>query len=160
MSPSESRSAMRGSRSASRSLAAVIVACGGRQQTEPPWLSRQRKLDEMDQRLTQIRQWRHERGIPAEAPRERCLDLAPASRPLHQAKNVCRPRTTWCRRACGEICTLSDDICDNAEAICALADELGKDDKEGQARCASGKASCHDAKQRCCDCAAAKDAAP
>jgi hypothetical protein len=137
----------------------IIVACGGRQQTEPPWLSRQRKLDEMDQRLTQIRQWRHERRIPAEVPPSEIGIWLP--RPVTQAKNAC-PAEPVVPKSCGDICTLSDDICDNAEAICALADELGKDDTEGQARCGSGKASCHDAKQRCCDCAAtaAKDAAP
>ncbi len=140
-------------------IVAIIVACGGKQAEDPAWIIRQRKLDAMDHRLAEIRQWRHERGIRAELPQSDVSIWLP--RTLPQAKNVC-PENHAVPKTCGEICTLSDDICDNAEAICAIADELGKDDHEGQERCASAKASCHDAKQRCCDCAAAaaKDATP
>ena len=133
-------------------LAAVIVACARPPISEPSWSRRQRLLDAMDQRLSEIRQWRHERGMGIEPT---LMDLiAVKKQTVHQAKNVC-PDNHVVPKSCSDICILSDDICDNAEAICSLADELGKDDKEGQDRCASGKASCHEAKQRCCDCAAA-----
>ena len=143
-------------------IVAIAIACGGRRgpvDPPPPWAERQHKLNEMDQRLAQIRQWRHERGIRAEVP---SVDVNQwLGRTLPQAKNVC-PDNHVVPKTCSEICTLSDDICDNAEAICAIADDLGKDDHEGQERCANAKASCHDAKQRCCDCAAAalKDGTP
>ena len=128
---------------------AVLIACAGPQRATPS--DRQHKLDAMDLRLSEIRQWRHERGMGIE-PSTRNLISARAET-IRQAKNVC-PSNHVVPRSCSEICILGDDICDNAEAICNLADELGKDDQEGQDRCASGKASCHEAKQRCCDCAA------
>jgi hypothetical protein len=133
-------------------LTAVIIACGSRPaMVEPPYIHRQHMLDKMDQRLSEIRQWRHERGMGIEPS---SVDLLAAQKAtVRQAKNVC-PDNHAVPKSCSDICILSDDICDNAEAICAIADELGKDDKEGQDRCASGKASCHEAKQRCCDCAA------
>jgi hypothetical protein len=52
---------------------------------------------------------------------------------------------------CEDICTLADSICENADRICALADQLA-DDEWAIQRCASGRASCERATQRCCDC--------
>ena len=128
---------------------ALIIACGGRQAPQSGG-DRHFKLDEMDRRLAEIRQWRHERGIRAELPAGDVNQWL--GRTLPQAKNVC-PDNHPVPKTCSDICILSDDICDNAEAICAIADDLGKGDHEGQERCASAKASCHDAKQRCCNCA-------
>ena len=53
---------------------------------------------------------------------------------------------------CDDVCSLADAICDNAEAICTIADELGKDDDFAQDKCTSAKASCREAKQKCCGC--------
>jgi hypothetical protein len=53
---------------------------------------------------------------------------------------------------CNDVCSLADAICDNAEQICILADELGKQDTWAQGKCASAKASCRDAKKKCCGC--------
>lgn len=53
---------------------------------------------------------------------------------------------------CSDVCSLADAICDNAEQICILADELGTSDTWAQEKCANAKASCRDAKQRCCQC--------
>ena len=138
-------------------LAAVVIACGGRQSPDPDWQIRLRKLDEMDRRLSEIRQWRHERGMGIEPT---SMDLLQARKQtVPQAKSVC-PDHHVVPKVCSDVCLLADDICDNAEAICNIADELGKDDKEGQDRCASGKASCHEAKQRCCDCSATPEVTP
>jgi hypothetical protein len=136
--------------------ALLLAACAPRGPANPPWADRQRKLDAMDQRLSEIRQWRHEKGMGIEPSQPDLLQARKET--VHQAKNVCTIDHVV-PRACGDICVLSDDICDNAEAICAIADELGKDDQEGQDRCASGKASCHEAKKRCCDCSADERAA-
>ncbi|MCE9574088.1 MAG: hypothetical protein K8W52_13160 [Deltaproteobacteria bacterium] len=53
--------------------------------------------------------------------------------------------------ACTDTCTLATAICDDAAAICRLADDLVGDAWAAD-RCAAGKASCQAAKQRCCDC--------
>jgi hypothetical protein len=130
-------------------IIAIIVACGGRQSLMPDWQIRQHKLDEMDRRLGEIRQWRHEHGMGIEPT---SVDISfVRSKTVPQAKNVC-PADHVVPKSCSDICVLSDDICDNAEAICAIADELGKDDKEAQDRCASGKASCREAMKHCCEC--------
>lgn len=52
---------------------------------------------------------------------------------------------------CNDVCTVGDAICSNARQICDLADDLPGDAWAAQ-RCASGKASCERARQRCCAC--------
>ena len=135
--------------------AATILACAGPQRSG--WAERQHKLDKMDARLAEIRTWRHERGIRADMPHAEVVQWIPLT--LQKAENVCAANHPV-PKTCSEICILADDICDNAETICSIADELGRDDKEGQDRCASAKASCHDAKQRCCACSAAPEPTP
>ena len=67
-------------------------------------------------------------------------------------RRACAPTTTPVPPTCSDVCSLADAICDNAEAICGIADELGKDDHVAQEKCTSAKASCREAKQRCCNC--------
>ncbi len=52
---------------------------------------------------------------------------------------------------CEDVCTTGDLICDNAQAICDLADELAPDDWAAQ-RCSAGRESCDRARERCCGC--------
>lgn len=54
---------------------------------------------------------------------------------------------------CGDACTLSDSICDNAGRICGLADQL-PGDAWARERCDAGKATCAASIERCCDCRA------
>ena len=98
---------------------------------------------------TQIRQWRHEHSWDLEPPSS--LIQYTRNQTVRDARNVC-PDGTRVPTTCGDVCTLGDDICDNAERICTLADELGKDDQFAQEKCTSAKASCREGKQRCCDC--------
>jgi hypothetical protein len=53
--------------------------------------------------------------------------------------------------ACGDVCTLADSICHNAERICDLADELDGD-AWATRRCFAGRLSCERARERCCGC--------
>jgi hypothetical protein len=123
----------------------IVVACGGAPPPPPT-------VDKHTQILllwSQIRDWRHEAHMPLDPPR--ALMFQYQALPLQQVKRVCTdghqvPKT------CDDVCDLSDAICDNAEAICGLADDLGKDDTFAQDKCTSAKASCREAKQRCCDC--------
>lgn len=52
---------------------------------------------------------------------------------------------------CGDVCTLTDAICDDAKKICDLADQLGGDAWATQ-KCESGKLSCEKSTERCCEC--------
>jgi hypothetical protein len=122
---------------------ALAVACGSRQKVDT------RKQDEITALWTQIRNWRREAHLPVDPRREDVIALEPV--PVDQAKHVC-PDAHPIPPSCGDVCSLADAICDNAESICILADELGKGDKWAQDKCASAKASCRDAKQLCCKC--------
>ena len=96
---------------------------------------------------TQIREWRREAGMKVEPSPEAMLEMRP--RRLEEAKRVC-PDTHPVTKQCEDICSLADAICDNAEAICDIAAKLGRDDHQAQEKCTSAKASCKEAKQRCC----------
>lgn len=56
---------------------------------------------------------------------------------------------------CQDICTLKDAICDNAQSICRIAGELDGDAWADE-KCKSAKASCKEATEKCCECAAAE----
>jgi hypothetical protein len=131
-------------------LAAALVACA-RAPARMTSETRIQKLNEITTLWAQIRGWR----------REAHMDLDPAPRAMHQwrgrtvpeAARVC-PEAHPVPSRCDDVCSLADAICDNAERICILADELGNDHL-AQDKCTSAKASCREAKQRCCTCAAA-----
>jgi len=131
-------------------LIAVIVACGGQLNPRPNWDNP--KENEITALWTQIRDWR----------REAHMDLEPTPQSLFSVRNASAPEVAKScpdghpvPPTCSDVCNLADAICDNAETICNLADELGKGDDYAQQKCASGKASCREGKQRCCDCSGA-----
>ena len=134
-------------RLAGAAIAVVIASCA----KVPPrrFDDRQQKLNEITTLWVQIRDWRREARME--------LDPSPATaiawrgRTVPEAARVC-PESHRVPQACGDVCNLADAICDNAERICILADELGRDDQLAQEKCTSSKASCREAKQRCCTC--------
>ena len=125
-------------------LVLALVACGGPQKPDRPGA-----YDEITALWTQIREWRREAHMPLD-PLPQTLTMM-ANRPAKDARLTC-PDHHAVPKSCNDNCNLADDICDNAERICQIADELGKDDDYSQGKCASAKASCREAKQRCCDC--------
>jgi hypothetical protein len=60
----------------------------------------------------------------------------------------CHPATT---PTCGDVCKLSDAICDDAKKICDIAVTLAND-TWAAGKCESGKQSCNDAHANCCSC--------
>ncbi|HET9626271.1 MAG TPA: hypothetical protein VFP84_33140 [Kofleriaceae bacterium] len=133
-------------------IGCLVMACA--RPLEPPeWQRRQGKMTEITTLWAQIREWRRVAHME--------LDPTPAdmfqwrSRPVKEVEKVC-PDGHEVPPACGDISNLADAICDNAETICGIADELGKDDHDAQEKCASAKASCREAKQRRCACADGK----
>jgi len=135
-------------------LATVIAAACARP-PHPPTETRLQKLNEITTLWAQIRGWRHEAH----------MDLDPEPGTMHQwsgrsvpeAARVCSQSVRQPKR-CDDICSIGEAICDNAERICTLADELGND-QLAQDKCTSAKASCREAKQRCCTCIATPDPA-
>jgi hypothetical protein len=132
----------------------TIGACMKGPSGPPSWQKNLEKKNEITALWTQIRDWRQEAG----------MDLDPASKTILQverrtAKKVARERLCPAKpppAACDDMCGLSEAICENSESICAIAAELAPDDWAEQ-KCNSAKASCREAKQRCCSCDAPQD---
>jgi len=123
-------------------LAILIVgACGARQKTDDS------RAQEILALWGQIREWRVEKGWGAEPHPSTLLQMTKQS--VKQAENVC-PEGHAVPKTCDDVCNLADAICDNAESICRIAEDL--DTAWAQEKCTSGKASCREAKQRCCNC--------
>lgn len=125
-----------------------LAACAGPQRTE---LHDRLKHDEIGNLWIQIRQWRSEARLQ--------LDPPATMMQFVRGKSVSDLKTKTCPAdhpvptTCNDVCSIADNICDNAERICELAGELGKGDDYAQQKCTSAKASCREAKQKCCGCA-------
>jgi hypothetical protein len=133
-------------------LAVAVAGCGGASPSVD-WSWKLQKENQITALWTQIRGWRHDAHMDLEPERNNVIKFF--NQPVETAKQVCVadhavPKT------CEDICDLSTAICDNAEAICGIANELGTDDTWAQDKCASAKASCREAKQRCCNCSKAQ----
>ena len=124
-----------------------LVACGAGPQHKGT--DRGPKENEITALWTQIRDWRREAHMELDPTRQNVFQWG--GRSIPEAKKVC-PEAHPVPATCSDVCSLAENICDNAESICTLADELGKDDEYAQDKCANAKASCREAKQRCCNC--------
>lgn len=131
-------------------LAALVLLAGCPSPQKGPSVGevRMQKENQITALWTQIRDWRREAGMDVE-PSPVLIAQPPVT--VNDAKRAC-PDNHKVPASCNDICSLADAICDNAESICGLADELGKGDDFAQGKCTSAKASCREAKQRCCGC--------
>jgi hypothetical protein len=128
-------------------LVAFIAACGGG--TRYTIDDRLKAEDRITTLWSQIRDFRRDAKMSLDPPRSFIFQFQGHS--VQEAAHVCKAGEASPPR-CDDACSIADNICDNAETICTLADELGKDDEYAQGKCASAKASCREAKQRCCNC--------
>jgi hypothetical protein len=96
---------------------------------------------------TQIRDWRLDAGLPVDPEASSLTGMKGTT--VIKARAVCEPEPV--SATCNDVCDLADAICDNAERICDLASELPGDSWAAD-KCTSSKASCKEAKQRCCTC--------
>jgi hypothetical protein len=122
--------------------AAIVAACVRPAPRPTP------NRDEIMALWTQIRDWRHEAGLNVEP--EPASILATRRLSVQKARVVrsCPPVPP---KACYDVCSLADAICDNAERICSIAAETPGDAWAAE-KCDSAKASCREAKDRCCAC--------
>ena len=130
-------------------IAALILSCAASSVVKHND-DRLAKMNEISLLWTQIRQFRAEAGMPLEPAASMLLEFTPKSRSVQDAQRVC-PDNHRVPKPCEDTCTLSGHICENAALICKIADELGEQDR-AQEKCTSAKASCREAKQRCCNC--------
>jgi hypothetical protein len=131
-------------------VALLVVSSGCPGPSKGPSASeiRMQKQNEITALWTQIRGWRREAKMEVD-PSPILIGAPPKS--VSDAKRVC-PEAHPVPTECTDVCSIAENICDNAERICQLADELGKQDDFAQGKCTSSKASCREAKQRCCGC--------
>ncbi|MBP6838855.1 MAG: hypothetical protein KBG28_16920 [Kofleriaceae bacterium] len=137
-------------------LALAPLACS-KTSPAPSWQLAQSRRDEIMALWIQVRDWRREAGMNVDPTPVLIQSMRDKS--VSAAQRVCPDRVP--PPACTDICDLGDAICDNAENICAISVELGNDAWSAE-KCASAKASCKEAKQRCCACSqdGTSDAAP
>lgn len=122
---------------------AIAAACAGSQS----WELRQQKKNDIGILHSEIREWRREAGLDLEPPLQE-INQIPRTKSVKEVKAVC-PSYPATNAACVDVCTLADHICDNAESICSIAAEL-EGDSWAADKCASAKASCREAKKKCC----------
>ena len=126
----------------------VLLASCGSQSSEPSYAYVDDSRDQIRLLWQQIRDWRVEGGMGADPQTHviRATDNHPV-----RALRVCpaAPETDRCQ----DVCDLKDAICDNAERICEISREIG-DDPWSAEKCSSAKASCKEARERCCRCTA------
>jgi hypothetical protein len=142
-------------------IAVAVIACGGPMaskpaeprsvehlgsgQTMPPGDARA----EIERLSAEIEQSLGQGAIPAPEPFS-ASSMDPDPRGVTAIKSVCTPpeRPT---AGCADICKIGTHICDNADRICTLADELQPDDWS-KGKCEDGKRSCEAGRKKCCEC--------
>lgn len=125
----------------------IASACGP--QGKNVELMKQDKRSEIIALWTQIRGWRLDAKMDLDPAPQTVFEMRKQT--VKGAERVC-PDGHQVPSTCNDVCNLADAICDNAERICDIAAELGPDDKLGQEKCESSKASCREAKKKCCQC--------
>lgn len=132
----------------------AIAACSSKARTPAPASSEYylhadaRKAEILDLWM-QIREWRVEAAGLSANPDRTLIAMVFASS-IYRLR-ICpkqpKPKTPKCTDACN----IKDAICDNAEDICRIAKELVRD-SWARDKCSSAKASCKEARDRCCKC--------
>jgi hypothetical protein len=122
----------------------IAAACASSQSFEV----RLQKKNDISTLHSEIRQMRRDMELDVEPHPQDVMQMRRV-KSVEQARAVCSSNRAV-SEACQDVCVLADHICDNAEQICDLAMQLGANDSWAQDKCASAKASCRDAKKKCC----------
>jgi hypothetical protein len=130
---------------------AQLAACAG--QAPGRTMAELRRDDERKSEIQalwiQIRDWRQQAGLRVAPPLDLKNQMLRAT--MATALRVCPDEVEPATPVCRDVCSLADAICENAESICRIADELPGDSWAAD-KCADAKASCREAKERCCKC--------
>lgn len=135
---------------AAAAAVAIIAACAGQRSQAPPATEaaapamqspEEIARDDIRQYWSEIRDWRMDRGWSPEA-----------------VLNGALPQK-MCAGDCGDICNVSDAICQNRDRICDIAQRL-PGDSWAESKCESARRSCEEAKEacECCRESSAEDA--
>lgn len=135
--------------SAALAIAVLASGCGARDSaSEPSYEDVDEGRASIQELWQEIREWRVEGGME---PHPQTHVMRATESHSVSALRACptAPQTGRCR----DVCNLKDAICDNAERICRIARAIGNDPWSAQ-RCSGAKASCKEARERCCGCVA------
>lgn len=132
-------------------LAAVLVACASQSAQSPAIDPRK---DEIQNEWQEIRDWRVKNGMTPD-PDMRAERFFGSVPDIRKCTTEREPTTELCTDTCG----LKDAICDNAEHICRIAEDLNGD-PWADGKCDSAKASCKEATAKCCKCTEREETAP
>ena len=97
------------------------------------------RADEINTLWTQIREWRREAGLALDPACAQLISFTP-----DHVGGDCAHVASASSDACG----LGDAICDNAETICILADEM-RPNLWAHDKCTSALSSCREVRQLC-----------
>jgi hypothetical protein len=126
---------------------ALVAACATAPRRTGPGGDTDTARQEIVELSGKILDWRREAGLsPTPAPRVFSLFYDHPAQPVATA-GVEVPDT------CRDICTLGDYICQAADDICRIAADL-PGDEWARRKCATAKASCAEARERCTACVA------
>ncbi len=98
----------------------------------------------------QIREWRAEAKLAGVEPPTWLIQRYRRMPFSTLREQLCAPPEEPVEE-CTDVCDLAENICENAEKICEIAAEL-PGDTWARDKCTSAKASCKEAKDRCCSC--------
>lgn len=138
---------------------AAIAACSASPrsseqaaQAPPAYLQvadRSDRVAEINEMASQIRDWRRQIGLSLEPEESAIIEMRP--QPLSTAMRICPDDYEPVTEQCQDVCSLANAICENADSICRIASDL-PGDTWAEGKCDSSKASCKQAKERCCTC--------
>ena len=139
----------------------IVVACAAHKASQmagaPPaaQATTEGPRAQIEQLSQELEKKRNDMGLPAPAgetpptaPRVESMAAPPPFPPRSAQGTTCHPAAN---DTCKQSCTLSDDICGNAEHICDLAQQLPGDDWADR-KCRDAKATCTAAHAKCCAC--------
>ena len=106
-------------------------------------------VDQIDKLWFEIRDWRVQAHMDADPSQRSMMQIEKMDARTVHKNAMCSTEPSSDR--CDDVCGLAEAICDNSEQICGLAREM-PDDSWAHDRCTSAKASCREAKERCCSC--------
>ena len=137
-------------------LATIAASCSAQRQSPAPASSEyymqadMRKAEILDL-WEQIRGWRVEELQLSANPNR--MVVAAVFRSSINRLRICPSQPAPKTPVCTDVCVIKDAICDNAEDICRIASEI-PNDHWARDKCNSAKASCKEARERCCSCIA------
>ena len=127
-------------------LAVAIFACAPHNRVPQPVQPVDPRVTDIALRMQDIRDDRSKLGLRIDPSRQQIMAAI-----QYRIAPMC-PGNEPDSPTCEAKCTLAQDICDNAAAICRISEEDLRGNSWAADQCNSARASCKEASQKCCSC--------